>query len=94
MWAFPVAIDEVDKVTDKALMRRLVNRSGVTDTIFSRSLYVQLLSALVMDPLLTRCMLGSDMGCCYLASELCIEPSVDSGSSFVTQSPKTTSTNG
>ena len=40
-----------------------------------------------MNPLLIRCMLVSVVGCCYLASELFAESSVDSGSSFVSQSP-------
>ena len=40
-----------------------------------------------MNPLLIRCMLVSVVGFCYLASELFAESSVDSGSSFVPQSP-------
>ena len=42
----------------------------MTDTNFFCSVCVVLLSALLMDPLLIRCMLGFDEGCCYLQPEL------------------------
>jgi hypothetical protein len=48
-----------------ALMRRHVKRSVWTDTAFPVPC-VSLLSALVMDPLVIRCMLGSVAGCCHL----------------------------
>jgi hypothetical protein len=59
-----------------ALMRRHVKRSVLTDTLFVSSSYVLLLSALLVDPLLIRCMLVSVMGCCYLQRVLFFELSI------------------
>ena len=61
---------------------------------FCRSLYVLLLSALVMDLLGIRCMLGSVVGCCYLQSGLIMELSFAPVPAAARSHPDGTSKNG